>query len=63
MTASSSSTQSPSLSTHDLRSHAIESKREKDHAAKWALTEDLLRAGSAPKDGGFRRPVQPLSAR
>ena len=30
---------SPTLSTHDLRSDAIDAKRDRDHAAKWARGE------------------------
>ncbi|KAI9850795.1 MAG: hypothetical protein M1838_005050 [Thelocarpon superellum] len=55
---------SPSVSTQDLRSHAIEYKRDKDHNEKWALGEsERATGGRRPIPDGLHRPVQPMSSK
>ncbi|KAI9848606.1 MAG: hypothetical protein M1837_007275 [Sclerophora amabilis] len=46
-----------SLSTHDLRSAAVEYKRDKDHTAKWSLGEDSQSPGRRAQSHSGR-PVQ-----
>ncbi|KAI9828049.1 MAG: hypothetical protein M1832_003576 [Thelocarpon impressellum] len=50
---------SPSLSTQDLRSGAVDYKRDKTHAVKWALGEsEFGPGGRTPIAEGARRPMQ-----
>ncbi|KAI9893721.1 MAG: hypothetical protein M1814_005937 [Vezdaea aestivalis] len=51
------------MSSHDLRSHAIESKRFRDNKAKWAHGPAAVSSGKVTADGeAFHRPMSQHTA-